>query len=51
VCSPVGTGAALMNPRLSYGDPEITSDRAYDGEVAPTWPHALDLAEFNRVHP
>jgi hypothetical protein len=51
VCSPVGTGAALMNPRLSYGDPEITTDRVYDGEVAPVWPHALDLAEFNRVHP
>jgi hypothetical protein len=49
-CSSVGTGLAMMNPRVRYSDPEITFD-TYEGEVAIVDPTPLDLAEFRRVHP
>jgi hypothetical protein len=49
-CSSVGTGVAIMNPRIRYGDPDITFD-TYEGEVPPVDPTPLDLAEFRRVHP
>lgn len=51
-CSPVGYGAAVMNPSLTYGDDAgPTIDTAYVGPVPTFQPSELDLAEFRRAHP
>lgn len=48
-------GAAVMNPNLcglsASGDDGPTLDEAYLGPRAAYEPTALDLAEYNRVHP
>lgn len=51
VCSPVGIGPAVMNPRVSYGDVlDMTGATPYTG-VAQDTPTDLDLAEWRRTHP
>ena len=51
-CSPVGSGYALMNPSLTFGDdPGPGTESAYTGLVPQPEPTELDLLEYLRTHP
>ena len=49
VCSPIGFGPAMMNPRINGNDPGPSFTEAWGGELGEVDPTAADLEEFRRV--
>lgn len=51
VCSPIGFGPAMMNPRIGGEESGPSFHEAWGGELGEVDPTPLDLAEFRRVNP